>query len=413
MDTNSRAIVGLSLVLVFLSWWLMRSDGSSQEEQTPLWTLPVVDVTRVEVVRPDDTVVLLREAETWSLSQPLMDTRVDERRVEQLLLSLAGLQVDEIVASPDEDGEPYGLGDPPHLQVSLTMSSGRTHGLAVGLLTPVGYGTYARRSDGSVVALRGDLHRELLIDAAAFRDHRLLSFDPARVRAVELWGPNGTLRARGEGTQWWLDGFGRADPDRVDDLVMGLLDVRFDAILDLEEEIAQPLRTATVELDDGTRLVARVGEDTPLGTLVWAPDDRRGTVVSDALMLLEQGPSDLGVREAFGIDLDRSDRVEVTLGDQSVTLMRESGVWAAEGYERADALDLVQALADVGVRYERAAPPAVEDRWGGVTVWEGETSRSVALGPLHVDVHSAQDEAGGPPFRIPSRDLQAARELLR
>ncbi|MEZ4241784.1 MAG: hypothetical protein R3F59_37675 [Myxococcota bacterium] len=80
------------------------------------------------------------------------------------------------------------------------------------------------------------------------------------------------------------EGYTRADADKVDDLVTGLLNVRYDALQEPPPEIADPAYTVTVALDDGTAAQLEgdaipTGEEALSGTsTVTASDGRGGTL---------------------------------------------------------------------------------------------------------------------------------------
>jgi hypothetical protein len=398
------AVILLSLTAI-LTWWEPAEEG---QKGALIWVAPETETVRtVRIERPDDVLTLTGSGQTWVLGEH--EHPADWVRVQELLGDLATLTRAE--ALPDADGQGAGLGDPPQARVIVTLADGTTRQVDVGD-EAVGYRTYVRLQDGSVGVAPGVIRRILADPADRFRDHRLFQFDPAAVRKVRIEGPEGTLEVEGEKTDWWLAGHSRADADRVDDLIMGLLEtrmVRYDDSLPAPGEDVVFL--VTVWLEDGTSHSMRVGENTPMGIVTQSALGELGVAQAESLVLLTQGPTDVGVETAFGLHLELSDRVVLTSADGSVwTGTRNGGAWEGEG---ADPWSVAQGVATAPMVYARQPPSAPTDTWLRVEVHSPSGVRTTRVG-AHIEpgFRTAIDQDGGAPFRINVESLSFVDTLF-
>lgn len=421
--TQTRLIGALSLILIGASsllWWQEREpeiEVSDPEATEDVWQVSVDQIQAVVLQRAAATVRLEQGDDgAWWVVEPF-SALADRGQVQDLLSTLAAVQRGIPIDAPGGDLAPFGLGTQPTVRVTITTEAGQQV-LEVGDRAPVGYRTYARGISGGVVAVRGDANAALQVPASRFRDHRIFRFDPAAVRSVQIVGPEGVLEVSGAGHDWWLEGFSRAEPARVDELIMGLLDLQFADVLDETEPIEAPTYDVSVSLEGGGLHRLRTGVRTPLGTRVEAWGDpeaghRIGLVLPELLLQLGRGPTDVGIRTAFRVRTDHSDRVNATFGTTQVEASRSGPSWTADGLSEGAAFDLVQALADVGVTYDRIPPPPPQDAWGRIVVHEDDRVRRVIVGEAIVDGHHhAVDEDGGAPFRVPADELAVALQRL-
>jgi hypothetical protein len=312
---QTRLLVALSTLVLLvggiLYWQGNRDDKDADPEATvAVWEIEPDQVTAVSVVRTGGTLRLESRDGAWFVQEPYT-ARADDDQVHELLDALRdlrrGIPVEGASARPAE----FGLGEPPEAQVELTLKDGSVHELTVGAMAPIGYRTYVRTAEGAIAAVNGDPNRVLQSDAARFRDRRVFRFDPAEVRSVSITSPEGTLAVTGQGKDWWLEGYARADADKVDDLVVGLLDMRFDSVLPDNLVIEPVIYDVRVGLQDGTEHTLRTGDPSPTDAGIQAVngEGRAGTLFPETTKQLGRGPTDLGVSTAFGLRMDAADCV--------------------------------------------------------------------------------------------------------
>jgi len=418
MDAQLRWLSGLSLVLIALTgalWFLEPAEElADPEADSPIWTVVPSEVVRVQIERASDTVVAERREAAWQLTAPT-DWPADTTVIEDLLNDLSeldrGVPID---VEPSQFGE-FGLGQPPEATVTLTTAEGLTQTLRVGTVAPIGFRTYVLAADGTVAAGNGEVTPALLDPAMEFRDHRVFAFEPAQVRRVSLISDMGTLDVAGEGTEWWLSGFTRGDPDRVDALILGLLDLHLDQYLDRPDPIRAPKFRVVVETADGTTQELRVGEATPMGQLLELPSGALGTAIPETLALLGQGPPDLGVSHAFGVDPEWTEEVRITVEGRTWETTRNGPAWAVAGSDDPGAAEAVSRLGAVRVVYMLQAPPPPDDVWATVEVLTRDVRRVIDIGGLlegqDAGYRSAIDRGGGSPFRIADAEVSFFADL--
>lgn len=420
--SQTRLLVVLSVLVVGIGgvlYYQGRQDASSAvdpEATAAVWKLDAKDVVEVRVERASGALALTKDDGVWQVKEPFAG-RADEDQVRDLVDSLAEIERGIPVEGATERPDDFGLGDPPNAKVTVKTAAGEQH-LDVGVASPVGYRTYVRAADGTVAAVNGDANRTLQMDAAKLRDRRLFRFDAAQVRDVRIVSPGGTLHVNGQGKDWWLDGYGHADPDKVDDLVVGILDLRFDTVLDQAAPIAAPERELTVTFADGTVAGAKTGGNSPIdgGVAVSTLDGRAGTVWPESLKQLDRGPTDVGWRTAFGIRAEEADAVDFTVGGAggwTVHAVRNGPDWTADGRDPGRVYDGVSALGAVVITYQREAPPPPASAAYTVKVTEGDRSWTLEVGPPGDDgFRSVRDTAGGSPYRIAAAAMDPAFDAL-
>ena len=248
---------------------------------------------------------------------------------------------------------------------------------------------------------------ELLLEpSGAFRDHRVFRFDPGEVRAVRITQDEKVLDVSGQGTRWWVEGFTRADPDRVDDLVMALLDLRFDRVMDLEAPAA-PRAIVEIGFEDGSAQVIEVGERTPMGDVVRGPN-ATGMVFPESLAVLGIGPTDVGDRRAVPLHLDKDDRIELQTAEGTWTATRAGATWSSSDRGGPETVARLKALggASIAYRMEPVSPP--ETVFATVRLIRGEHAKVIEIGPEQDGFHRARDLDGGEPYRIRAAELGPA-----
>jgi len=380
-------VVGLALGAV--AWfWEPTEEPLDPDATEEVWSVSADEIVRVEIRRKGDTVVVSKgSGDEWRVDAPwtgVADPDTIHDLVDALVEVERGVPVDGAV-----DRVEFGLGDPPTAYVLVTDLEGAVTSATFGDEAPVGYRTYALSAAGAVVAIGGRPGRSLLAKSSDFKDRRVFHVDPGAVRRVTIESAEGRLSVSGEKKIWWLEGFSRADPDRVEELILGLLNVRIDEFLDLSDTITEPAIVVEIELADGTVSPIKVGDPTPLGVLVEY-EGGFGTVFPESLRLLVQGPTDIGDRRAFPVNPDRTHEVSITRGNET---------WKADQAG-------IEGIANAVMHYRREPVPAISEVWATVVIGSMDGVATIDVGQLDgVDFRVVQDRAGGEPYLVPVMDL--------
>jgi hypothetical protein len=425
-DRQVRLLVVLSAMVAavgLLYAFVPRRSGElpwDDQATQAVWSLDPELVEELTVVVGDGApAVVRRDGARWSLVSP-ESREADPRRVASVLDALARL--DAAVPIRDSAASELGLGEPPRGSIRLALRGGARLSLDVGDEAPVGWKTYVRTTDGALAAVPGHLAHDLLLPPSAFREASLLRYPLAEVRAAELHSPRGTLRvSRDDGGSWWLEGWGRADLQAVDNLFVSLLDLRVDAFYEhlAPDGIAEPRHRAVVELRDGARLEARFGDQLPMGRLAQTAAGDIGTIQAQYLALLDQGPTDLLDRHAFPLRDGRIARVEVAIDGRQATVEGGEGSWRAAGLSSSDAERLLDALDRAGLDLPprepvlELGPPTGRVRIHHAPDPSGAARvRLIELGPSVDGARRIRDASGGPITTVPERQIQAILDRL-
>lgn len=238
---NPKSTLGLALLAAALAafLWFYEIEGEAERARVAqagarIFTgLDAVDVVWLELDTSDGvTVRAEREDGRWRLQAPL-SFPADPVTLDAMAGALGDLAREQAI----EPGQPlhiYGLGDSARRVAFGTADS--SDGLRIGNKTPLGANTYvARSADDAVFTVptwRTNAFTKELLDV---RDRRVLAFDQASVRRLEVNWPGGVrvgiVRTDG-GWQIVEPLETAAATDRVDTLLSDLAYLRADGFVD-------------------------------------------------------------------------------------------------------------------------------------------------------------------------------------
>ncbi len=408
MERQSRVVFVLvmAVLVVAAALWLWEPpDPRVNGGDTIVWTLETDDVTGIELSRGDETLVLARDGDQWRLEEPVVSP-ADAAEVEFIVVNLTRIRGARPL--PDADASQFGLA-PPQATLRVTQSNGSVSQLDVGSESPTGSGTYARLESGEVVLVPYSLADVIETQAAMLRERRILTFDEAAVRRVTVESANGVLEVTGSGTDWYVNGFGRANILRAEDLIFTVRGTRFlsfspDTAPDGIADAAFRVTVATVADEMGFA----VGEQGPMGVYIRRDDGLAGYADPDALQFLGQGPLDVVQRSPFRLDPNVDDRITIARDGVETVLTRREDGWA--GAE--DAQSIVAALQAANITYLRATVPTPGDERARVTVVRDSGRHTeVVLFQDEGTYVIARDAGGGVPFRVEGLQPFAAGTL--
>jgi hypothetical protein len=415
-DSQVRLGVGMSMVLLVLAALLYFAPQKSEEPvdeaaTEAVWSFAEDDVERLTVHAAGYDLVLARSDDGWSVEEPYQD-RAETWPVRSLVADLARVKKATPIHSTNADN--FGVGVQPEATIEVELKDGRKLPLTIGKPTPVGGKTYAKLSSGAIVALGVDIHDRLLDDPASFRDHHLVKFDPKQVAGVRIESDLGTLDLRREGAAWWSEGFTRADAQKVEELVLSLLDLRFEvfAPVDLLAQMPKPAFTATIRMASGDPIVVRFDVPSDQGTLAAVEAGPVGFVNTGAVAFLRQGPKDVGDAEAFAFDPSTVEALAVSLGGQVWSLKRSGNGWTRDGKDEPKGAEALAALDRAKIAYRREPVPPVGAVWGTVTATVGEVTQVVECGGPLEDKRICRDRAGGATYLVPQAQLDAIARVF-
>ena len=386
-----------------------------------------------------DRTVIEKDGDRWRIVEPF-PVNVDVTQVVSLSSSLANLEVQRVVAEPEDapDLEAFGLAEP-GIEVGFTTTDGADARLLIGERSPAGNDLYATVAGSNrVFLISGFL--DTTFDQTTFdlRDKSILDITRNEVDSLEISGPEVAVRLRKADGEWSLVSpiEARADLGVTDGLVGRLSNGRMSAI---EEESADAEALGPYGLDD-PRLTVTVGLGSSAATLllggtapdgtVYARDGARElvfTVETSLASELEQGVDEYRRKDLFAFRPFNTTSLEIEHEGERWTFELEeeaegegdSDAWRrtapdAEDVERADMDDLLAKLSNL--RAESFQPTREDTGLDApaatiaVTFDDGERER-VAVGRTGDDVFAVSgDEPGA--ARLNTRSWEDAIEAL-
>ena len=385
-----------------------------------------------------DRTVIEKDGDRWRIVEPFA-VNVDVTQVVSLTSNLANLEVQRVVAGPEDapDPEAFGL-TAPAIEVGVGTADGADARLLIGERSPAGNDLYATVAGSNrVFLISGFL--DTTFDQTTFdlRDKSILDITRDQVDSLEISGPEVAVRLRKADAEWSLVSpiEARADLGVTDGLV-GRLSTGQMAAIEAESVDADalgpyglddPRLTVTVGLGSSAATLL-LGDTAPDGT-VYARDEARELVftVGESLASeLEQGVDEYRRKDLFAFRPFNATALEIEHEGERWTFAREEAAGEEEtdtwrrtapdagDVERADMDDLLARLSNL--RAESFEPSrdgtGLDAPLAEITVTFDDGDReSVAVGRTGDDVFAV---SGGEPgaARVNTRSWEDAIEAF-
>ena len=280
------------------------------------------DVARISVLAENgDETVIQKAADRWGLVAPF-EGNVDVPAVVGLASSLAGLEMQRVVAEPEDaiDLSTFGLTSP-RITVGVATTTGGDSRLLLGERTPTGGDVYATIDESNrVFLISGYLDDTFNQTTFDLRDKTILEFNSDQVESLAIAGGEAPIELQKTDNRWSLVSPLEAHADfGVTNGIVGRLSTGQIASVEVERAddltpfgLDAPRLTVTVGLDSSTAILL-IGNDAP-GGLVYARDLARDpvfTVDQSLVDELEQGAGEFRRKDLFTFRPFNATRVEI------------------------------------------------------------------------------------------------------
>lgn len=381
-------LLALALIVGGLVYWDHQKGVTTEDaakKSKRLLDLKSDDVTKLELVRSNETVVAEKANDRWQLKQPLA-YRASGSTVSSILSDLETAETERVLSEKDLQGvnlAQFGL-DQPRIRVKLATRKG-TVGLVLGRETPTKEAVYVQVEGRKLVAIvRKGIADKLATPLGELRDHDVLDTVAGTVTRLEIKSADRLLELVKSATvsnaeaRWAIIKPQplRADQRKVGDLVSDLTGVRVaDFISDDAKDVHtyrldEPVREVTGYVGDKSKTLQFGPSPTNDATKVYARlkgTDTIFTVSADTAKKFVVQPNDL--RDARVLDFVEADvkEIEVQSGAGKLQLVRGSNdTWnvtspvaiAADETKVRDTLTKLQELAAVQFVADVATDPA-------------------------------------------------------
>ncbi len=333
--------------LVALDHYKGTPTDEATAKRKKLLDIERADITHVELVRTNETIVLDKVGNDWEIKQPIA-TPADHSAVSGILDELQFAQRTRTLSSPDQAGlnqTEIGL-NPPRLVLKLSGKKGPAT-LRVGGPTPTGNSVYVQVEGQKEIALtESSVAQRLDRSLNDLRQRTVLEVSAATATRVELKAAGQVVElAKSAGTtnaepQWALVQplSARADQTRASELLNDLNGLR---IADFISDDPKDLRTH--KLDEPVRELTVWKSASDLGsTLLIGPSpsndtakvlaklkgrDSIFTLPADAVHKLDVAVNDLRDRAVVVFDTEAVRGLEVQRGTDRLSVERQEAGW--------------------------------------------------------------------------------------
>ena len=304
-------------------------------DQHPGLKLPPVekqDITKIEILRDEQTVVTLVKVETtWRLSPE--DFLADERKVEAALKMIADLATGSMVSQNASNHRRYGVQDG-GLAVTVSTTKGEVLRFIVGNPSSDKRGNYLRLpGDKRVFVSAHRLQTTFNKDQQAWRDRRVVVIEPDQVDRLELLQSGQALGFRkDEQGKWLFDPAPedlprdyRLDSDKVEQVVRSMANLSTISFEDSQADraklgLAPPWFTAKVALKDGNDVVMHMGTDADKKVAAQREGDNQVFYLNEyQAKRIRQDVEGLRDLHVARFDPDQAEKVEVADGSKKLT----------------------------------------------------------------------------------------------
>lgn len=219
---STAVLLGVAAAAVAGAWFGIarpdRAARSRQDAEARLYGFAPAKVTAISVEAKGETTRLVRAGDRWRIEAPVQ-ADAERATVDALVDRIAGLRRKASIAPAADEAARgrYGLARP-RAKVSLTLEGGKTETLALGDDNPFDGSAFVGTTGGSVALVPGDVRWAVERSTFDLREKRLLPFEEAALRRVEVTAPGGsyalTREPQAGGGEWRLEA---PVKDRADD----------------------------------------------------------------------------------------------------------------------------------------------------------------------------------------------------
>ncbi len=345
---KSRNLIILALVVAAVAGYIffherhqMTSDEQRERAGKVFPELDRDDITVVVVDNSHGRFVMEKSGGTWRLTEPVV-FEANSASVNSVLTSLTNLEEERTLSTSDVELEAYGL-DQPEMTVTLATQAGERFEMAVGDEAALGSSRALRRGDeASIVLAPGWFVTDLDKGLDDWRSRDVVDLVAADVASIQVVAGDDRMQAVRDGRRWMLlePMEDLADADHVSNLISDLNGLRIVEFLDDGTPLADigldppAYQVTVVRSESGSPIRLDFGssqEEDGSATIACRRDGSELFRVNDgAAIRLTKAPVRWRSPRVYGFDTWDAERLQLTVGEASVALTRDEGLWTAD-----------------------------------------------------------------------------------
>lgn len=228
----------------------------------PGLTIDKAQIASVNIVQPSGVISLGKTGDDWTIHSPAADLEMQKSTLDSIANALSSWKP----ADYADSAEAAGL-DNPTRTITVTLSTGATHSIALGADAKGIAGAYARVDDGPRVLImsKGDVDRIFPAPKDIFQ-RKLLSVDEDDINSIRIERASDSFQIARAGEDEWtltVDGaVAEADSDACEDLAVTVADLEASDILFGQAALAgDAIATVHCVTKDGVEHVFRFGPE--------------------------------------------------------------------------------------------------------------------------------------------------------
>lgn len=184
MKINKEWIILAVIILSLILYLLFRQQDRIQYQLPEVQKISQTDISRIEISKPDDRIILEKKGENWFIGQ--QEYLANSYRVESML-DLIEEPVLTAMVSDSKSYTRYGLNDDNKIIVRIFSDDDLKREIELGNLTDSGRHTFIKLdNDYRVYHARNNLRDQFNKEIDELRDKTVLSFDQNMITEIEI-----------------------------------------------------------------------------------------------------------------------------------------------------------------------------------------------------------------------------------
>jgi len=192
MKLKKEYTILLGIIVVLLIYLLFGTGRSKMNYSVPkLKTLDHSEITRIEVIRTDSSLILSGEGDTWEI-QP-QEFPADPVKIQDMLETIAGLQLTDLAAE-SQDFQRYDLDEDSKITVKAFQGEELLRQFDIGKTPSTYRHTFVRLTDDTRVYYAKESFRSRFeLDVDDLRDKTVMGFDKNEISGITISQAGETL----------------------------------------------------------------------------------------------------------------------------------------------------------------------------------------------------------------------------